>query len=123
MFMSRQFIGTIPDSLIESAHLEGASEWRIIFRIVFPLSKALLSTLAILTFLGSWNSFMGPLIFLLNDKLFTLPIVIALLQGRFSDRQNVEMAGAMVSIIPVLILFFFFQKQVVASLANTGLKE
>ncbi|HWD37581.1 MAG TPA: carbohydrate ABC transporter permease [Fimbriimonas sp.] len=123
VFLARQFISSIPDSLIESARLEGASELRIIFRIIFPLSKALLATLGILSFLGSWNSFLGPLIILLTESRYTLPLVVALLQGRFADRQNVEMAGAMVSIIPVLILFFFFQRQVVASLANTGLKE
>jgi multiple sugar transport system permease protein len=123
VFLARQFVSTIPDSLIESARIEGASELRIIFKIVFPLSKALLATLGILSFLGSWNSFLGPLIILLSESRYTLPLVVALLQGRFADRQNVEMAGAMVSIIPVLILFFFFQRQVVASLANTGLKE
>jgi len=123
VFLARQFITSIPDSLLESARLEGASELRIIFRIVFPLSKALLATLGILSFLGSWNNFLGPLIFLLSESKYTLPLVVALLQGRFADRQNVEMAGAMVSIIPVLVLFFFFQRQVVASLANTGLKD
>ena len=88
-----------------------------------PLSKPLLATLGIFTFLGAWNSFLGPLIILLDEKKFTLPLVIAMLQGRFVGKENVQMAGAMLSILPVLLVFFVFQKQIVESLANTGLKE
>jgi len=88
-----------------------------------PLSKPLLATLGIMTFLGSWNSFLGPLIILLDEKKFTLPLVIAMLQGRFPGKDNMQMAGAMISILPVLILFFVFQRQIVASLAGTGSKE
>lgn len=123
VFLARQFIEKIPDSLIECAKLEGCSEFSIFLRIIWPLSKPLIATLAILTFLGSWNSFLGPLLFLLDEKLYTLPLVISLLQGRFPGRDNVQMAGALISITPVMILFFIFQKQVVASLANSGLKE
>lgn len=123
VFLSRQFIEKIPDSLIESAKLEGFSEWRIFGAIVLPLSRPLLATLGILTFLGSWNSFLGPLIILLDEKKFTLPLVVAMLQGRFPGRDNMQMAGAMVSILPVLLLFFVFQRQIVQSLASSGLKE
>jgi len=96
---------------------------RIFFSIVLPLSKPLLATLGIMTFLGSWNSFLGPLIVLLDEKKFTLPLVVAMLQGRFPGKDNMQMAGAMVSILPVLILFFIFQRQIVQSLASSGLKE
>lgn len=123
VFLARQFIEKIPDSLIECARLEGCSEFRIYWRIIMPISKPLIATLGILTFLGSWNSFLGPLIVLLNEKLFTLPLVISMLQGRFPGKDNVQMAGAMISILPVLILFFIFQKQVVESLASSGLKD
>jgi multiple sugar transport system permease protein len=123
VFLARQFIEKIPDSLIESAKLEGLGEWRIFLSIILPLSKPLLATLGILTFLGSWNNFMGPLIILLDEKKFTLPLVVALLQGRFPGKDNMQMAGAMISILPVLILFFFFQRQIVQSLATSGLKE
>ncbi|HLK55601.1 MAG TPA: carbohydrate ABC transporter permease [Chthonomonadaceae bacterium] len=123
VFLARQFIERIPDSLIESARLEGFSEWRIFASIILPLSKPLLATLGILTFLGSWNSFVGPLIILLDEKKFTLPLVVAMLQGRFPGKDNMQMAGAMVSILPVLILFFLFQRQIVQSLATSGLKE
>jgi multiple sugar transport system permease protein len=123
VFLSRQFIEKIPDSLIESAQMEGFTEWRIFGSIILPLSKPLLATLGILTFLGSWNSFLGPLIILLDEKKFTLPLVIAMLQGRFPNKDNMQMAGAMVSILPVLVLFFVFQRQIVQSLASSGLKE
>ena len=123
VFLARQFIQKLPDSLIESAKIEGCNEARIFVSIVMPLSRPLLATLGILTFLGSWNSFLGPLIILLNEKKFTLPLVVAMLQGRFPGRDNVQMAGAVVSILPVLVLFFIFQKQIVQSLASSGLKE
>jgi multiple sugar transport system permease protein len=123
VFLARQFIEKIPDSLLESAKIEGAGETRIFASIVLPLTKSLLATLAILTFLGSWNSFVGPLIILLDERKYTLPLVVAMLQGRFPGKENVQMAGAMVSILPVLILFLFFQRQIVQSLATSGLKE
>lgn len=123
VFLARQFIEKIPDSLIESAKLDGAKETRIFGSVILPLTKPLLATLAILTFLGSWNSFVGPLIILLDERKFTLPLVVAMLQGRFPGADNKQMAGAMISILPVLILFFFFQKQIVQSLASSGLKE
>lgn len=123
VFLARQFIEKIPESLLECARMEGFNEWRIFLLIILPLSKPLLATLGILTFLGSWNSFVGPLIILLDENKFTLPLVVALLQGRFPGKDNMQMAGAMVSILPVLILFFVFQRQIVQSLATSGLKE
>ncbi|MBN9502921.1 MAG: hypothetical protein BGO01_20150 [Armatimonadetes bacterium 55-13] len=123
VFLARQFIEKIPDSLLESAKLDGASEPRIFWSMILPLTKPLLATLGILTFLGSWNSFIGPLIILLDEKKFTLPLVIAMLQGRFPGKDNMQMAGAMISILPVLVIFFLFQKQIVSSLASSGLKE
>ncbi len=123
VFLARQFIEKIPDSLLESAKLDGATEVRIFRSLILPLTKPLLATLGILTFLGSWNSFVGPLIILLDEKKFTLPLVIAMLQGRFTGQDNVQMAGALVSIFPVLVIFFLFQKQIVSSLASSGLKE
>ncbi len=123
VFLSRQFIEKLPDSLIDSAKMDGLAEWGIFVRMIMPLSKPLLATLAIFTFLGSWNSFLGPLIILQDEKKFTLPLVIAMLQGRFQGKENVQMAGAVMSILPVLIIFFIFQRQIVESLANTGLKE
>lgn len=123
VFLARQFIDKIPDSLVESATLDGSTEVRTFLAIIMPLSKPLLATLGIMTFLGSWNSFVGPLIILLDEKKYTLPLVVAMLQGRFPGKENMMMAGAMVSVLPVLVLFFIFQRQIVESLANSGLKE
>ena len=123
VFLSRQFIEKIPNDLIDAARVDGCTEISIYKNVILPLSKPLLATLAILTFLGSWNNFVGPLIFLLDEEKFTLPLIIALLQGRFIGRENIQMAGAVLSILPVLVVFFIFQKQIVQSLASTGLKE
>lgn len=123
VFLSRQFVRNIPDSLIEAARIDGCSEIRIFATVVMPLCKPLLATLGIFTFLASWNSFLGPLVILRDEHLLTLPLVMALLQGRFTGNQNVQMAGAVISIVPVLLIFFAFQKQIVESLASSGLKE
>ncbi len=123
VFLARQFIEKIPDSLIDVARVDGLGEVRIFANIIMPLSKPLVATLGILTFLGSWNSFIGPLLILLDERKFTLPLLIAMLQGRFPGNENIQMAGAMLSILPVLVLFFMFQRQIVESLASSGLKE
>ncbi|MFB3897092.1 MAG: carbohydrate ABC transporter permease [bacterium] len=122
VFLAKQFIESIPDDLIDAAKIDGCPDFLIYTWIIVPLSKALLATLAILTFLGSWNSFIGPLIFLLDEERYTLPLGIALLQGRYTGAENIQMAGAALAIIPVLIIFFFFQKQIVKSLSTSGLK-
>ncbi len=123
VFLSKQFMASVPDSLLESARIEGAGDFKVYWSVVMPLSKPLLATLGILTFLGSWNNLVGPLIVLLDEKKYTLPLAVAMLQGRFPGKENIQMAGAVVAIVPVLILFMVFQKQIVASLASTGLKE
>lgn len=123
VFLSRQFIEKIPDSLIESAKLDGAGEFRVYFCLILPLARPLLATLGILTFLGSWNNLVGPLIMLVDENKFTLPIAVSMLQGRFPGQDNSQMAGAMISIVPLLIIFAFFQRQIVNSLASSGLKE
>lgn len=123
VFLSRQFIASIPDALIEAAKIDGCTEVSIFARLIMPLSKPLLATLGIFTFLASWNSFLGPLVILRDEQLLTLPLVMALLQGRFTGNENVQMAGAVISIVPVLLIFFVFQRQIVESLANSGLKE
>ncbi|MHB8635838.1 MAG: carbohydrate ABC transporter permease [Fimbriimonadaceae bacterium] len=123
VFLARQFMHKIPDSLIESAKLDGCGEVRVFRSIVLPNVKPLLATLGILTFLGSWNSFVAPLIMLLDEKKYPLPLVISLLQGRFPYKDNVQMAGAVISIAPVLLLFLVFQRQIVQSLAGSALKE
>lgn len=122
-FLARQFIEDVPDSLIEAARIDGCGPFRVYWQIILPLSRPLLATLGILTFLWNWNNFIGPLIFILDESKFTLPLGLALLQGRYTKLENIQMAGAALAILPVLVLFFFFQKQIVKSLSTSGLKE
>ncbi len=123
VFLSRQFISKIPKDLIQAARVDGCSEWRIFFQIILPLCRPLLASIGILSFLGSWNGFIGPMIYLLDEDRYTIPLVISMLQGRFGGQENVQMAGSLLSIVPALIFFFIFQKQIVSSFANSGLKE
>ncbi len=123
VFLSRQFISKIPNDLIQAARVDGCSEVRIFFQIVLPCCRPLLASIGILSFLGAWNSFIGPMIYLLDEGKYTTPLVISMLQGRFSNLENVQMAGSLLSILPALILFFVFQKQIVNSFASSGLKE
>ncbi len=122
IFLSRQFIQEIPDALIDAARIDGASDFRVYWQIILPLSKPLLATLAILTFLYNWNNFISPLIYIFDESKYTLPLGLSLLQGRYTNWENVQMAGAALAIIPVLVLFFIFQKQIVKSLSTSGLK-
>jgi len=122
VFLSRQFIREIPDALLDAARIDGCNDWQVFWKVVLPLSKPLLATLGILTFLHNWNSFLGPLIYLLDEKLFTLPLGLSLLQGRYTRAENVQMAGAALAVIPVLLVFLLFQKQIVKSLTTSGLK-
>jgi multiple sugar transport system permease protein len=123
IYLSRQFMTKIPDILLQAARLDGCSEYRIYFQIVVPLCQPLFATIGILTFLGSWNSFIGPMVYLFDEDMYTLPLVIAMLQGRFKTQESIQMAGSMLSILPVLLLFFFLQKHIIDSFANSGLKE
>ncbi len=123
VFLSRQFISKIPNDLIQAARVDGCSEVRLFFQIVLPCCRPLLASIGILSFLGAWNSFIGPMIYLLDESMYTTPLVISMLQGRFSNLENVQMAGSLLSILPALVLFFVFQKQIVNSFASSGLKE
>lgn len=123
VFLARQFMLKIPDVILQAARIDGCSEMRIFFQIVLPLCRPLIATIGILSFLGSWNSFIGPMVYLFDETTYTLPLVISMLQGRFSGQENILMAGALLSIVPVLFIFFLMQKQIIDSFANSGLKE
>ena len=123
VFLMRQFLLTIPDDLLEAARVDGASEWRIFWRIVLPLCRPALATLAILTFLTSWNNFLWPLVVATTDDRYTLPVALAL----YSIGQNriyfgLLLAGAVAVVIPVLIVFLALQRHFMRGIATTGLK-
>ncbi len=122
VFLMRQFFLTLPTQLMEAAVIDGAGYPRIFFQIFFPLTKPVVSTLGIFCFMGSWNDFLWPLITLQSTPLKTLPIGLASFQGLYGVEYNLLMAGGVLSVIPVLIVFLMAQKQFVEGIALTGLK-
>lgn len=123
VFLMRQFLQAIPDDLLEAARVDGAGEWRIFFRIVLPLCKPALATLAILTFLASWNNFLWPLVVATTEDKYTLPVALALYSvGQNQIYYGLLLAGAVVVVLPVLIVFLVLQRHFLRGIATTGLK-
>lgn len=123
VFLMRQFIMGIPDALIEAARIDGAGEVRIFARVVMPLCGAPLATLAILTFLGSWNNFLWPLVVAQNEDMYTLPVALSLYStGQNATNYGVLLAGSVLVITPVLALFVALQRYFIQGIALTGVK-
>ena len=122
IFLMRQFMHAIPDDLIDAARIDGASEWRIYFRIVLPLSTAAIAALGIFTFMAAWDDFLWPLVILDEPHLYTLPLGLSQLRGRFGSDVASMAAGATVSVLPVLIVYFFAQRRFIEGIALTGVK-
>jgi len=110
IFLIRQYMLSIPDSLIEAARMDGASDFRIYWSVILPLAKPILVTLAIFTFMGAWNDFLWPLIVLTRDSMYTLPVALANLMGEHAQDTELMMAGSVLTILPVLIVFLVLQK-------------
>lgn len=123
VFLMRQFISDIPDELLEAARIDGASELRLFTRVVLPLCGPALATLAILTFLASWNNFLWPLVVSQSADLYTLPIALSLYStGQHSTNYGLLLAGSVLVIAPILVLFAFLQRWFIQGIATTGLK-
>jgi multiple sugar transport system permease protein len=123
VFLMRQFISTLPDELIDAARVDGCRELAIFWRVILPLTRPALATLGIITFLGSWNSFLWPLVVAQNQDQYTLPVGLALASsGQSFTRYGILLAGAVVVLLPVMLVFLRFQRQFVAGIATTGLK-
>ncbi|MFA6985562.1 MAG: carbohydrate ABC transporter permease [Arenimonas sp.] len=110
IFLIRQYARTLPDELLEAARIDGAGEFRIFWQIVMPALKPILVTLAIFSFLGSWNDFMWPLIVLTDGHLHTLPVALASLSREHVQDNEMMMAGSVVTVLPVLFLFLSLQR-------------
>lgn len=110
IFLLRQFYMTIPNELIEAAKMEGASHFYIWRKIGMPLTKPALATVAIFSFNGAWNDFLGPLLYLNNENLYTLQLGLQVFKGQMSTQWNYLMAGSLLVLLPVIVLFFIFQK-------------
>jgi len=123
VFLMRQFIRSIPDSLIEAARIDGAGEFRIFARIVLPLSGPPLATLGILTFLASWNNFLWPLVVAQNQDRYTLPVALSLYStGEQATNYGLLLAGSVMVITPIVAAFIALQRWFVQGVATTGLK-
>ena len=123
VFLMRQFISGIPDELLDAARVDGAGEHYIFWRIVMPLCGPAVATLSILTFLGSWNSFLWPLVVATSEEMYTLPVAIALFAtGQQETNIALLMAGSVVVILPVLIVFIVLQRYFTQGIAMTGIK-
>jgi multiple sugar transport system permease protein len=121
IFFLRQFFRTLPVEYEESARVDGASRLKVLWRIVLPLSLPALATLAALTFLDSWNNFLWPLIAITSTNQMTLPLGLATFQGAHSTEWTLLMAGNVMSLAPMLLIFFLAQRYFIRSVAATGL--
>jgi multiple sugar transport system permease protein len=122
IFLVRQYARSIPDELIEAARIDGAGEWRIFGSIVLPMLKPVLVTLAIFTFMGSWNDFMWPLIVLTDQSNYTLPVALASLSREHMQDVEMMMAGAVLTVLPVLLLFLMLQRYYIQGLLLGSVK-
>ena len=124
IFLLRQFFMGIPSELVDAALIDGAGHLQILLRIFIPLSKPALATVAIFAFIGNWNNFLGPLIYLRSEHLHTLPLGLQAFQGYYGNTDwQYMMAIATISLIPVLVIFFFGQKLFVQGIALSGVKR
>jgi multiple sugar transport system permease protein len=123
IFLLRQFFRTIPFELSEAARIDGCSEWAIFRQVVLPLAKPALAVVALFHFMGTWRDFLGPLIYLMDQKTFTLSLGLQFYQSQHGGTQwHLLMAASTIVIAPVIVLFFFTQKQFIQGIAVTGIK-
>ncbi len=123
VFLMRQFMMGIPEALLEAARIDGAGEWRIFFRVVLPLCGPPIATLSILTFLGSWNNFLWPLVAAQSEDKYTLPIALTLYsKGQDATNYGLLLAGSVLVIAPIVVLFLALQRFFVQSVVSSGIK-
>jgi len=123
IFLVRQYAQSIPDSLLDAARIDGAGEFRLYWSIVLPVCRPVLVTLAIITFLGSWNDFLWPLIVLTDQDMYTLPVALANLLGEHVQDTELMMASAVLTVLPVVVVFLALQRYYIAGIVSGALKE
>ena len=123
VFLMRQFFMTIPKEVMEAARLDGCSEGRILWRIIVPISRPIIITATLLAFIFGWNNFMWPLIVTNSNSLNVLTVGIVNFNSNFSVQWNLILAGALVALVPMVILFAIFQKHIVNSISLTGINR
>lgn len=122
IFMLRQKMMGINDSFVEAAIIDGASHFQIFAKVIFPLSSGVIATLGVMSFMGSWNDYLLPLVMISDKKKFTMPLILNSLNGQYGSDYNLLMAGSLISIIPILIVFMFAQKYFRSGLQIGGIK-
>jgi multiple sugar transport system permease protein len=120
IFLLVQFFRTLPEEMAESARLEGAGEWTIFCRLLLPLAKPALATCALFQFLGSWNDFMGPLLYINDPSKYTLAYGLQQFYSSYGGKWGQLMAGSVLFTLPIIVLFFFAQKTFIQGIATTG---
>ena len=123
VFMLCQFMRAVPEALEEAAMLDGCTPLGVFLNVTLPLCGPAVATLGILTFIGSWNDFLGPLVFMDSVRNYTLPAGIALYQASYYTQYGLTFATSVLATAPLVIVFLAFQRQIVESLASTGLKD
>jgi multiple sugar transport system permease protein len=122
IFLLRQAVAGVPTELDEAATLDGASHLRIFTTIVLPLIRPTLATVAVFAFMSSWNSFLWPLVVIRSPEFMTLPLGLSTLQGQFTTEWDVVMAGSVLSIVPIAVVYLLAQRHIIAGIAHTGIK-
>jgi multiple sugar transport system permease protein len=122
IFLLKQAVDGVPKELDEAARLDGAGHLRIWAQVVMPLVRPAMAALIVFAFMESWNSFLWPLVAIRSPELMTLPLGLSYLQGQFTTDWNIVMAGSVVSILPIVVVYLFAQKHIIAGMAHTGLK-
>ena len=122
IFLMVQYIRTIPRDMDEAARIDGAGTWTVLYRIILPMCKPVLAVMVVFTFLWVWNDFLQPLIYLSDFNTYPISVGLAFFKGRYSVEWNLFMAARLVSILPVLVLYFFAQKHLIGGIASLGLK-
>ena len=122
VFLMRQFYLTIPDEISEAARLDGLTEYGIWARIILPLSKPALASLALLTFVNTWNDYMGPFIYLTDNSLWTVQLGLRSFIGQYDAEYAMIMTGSVLSVLPILVVFLLGQRYFVRGIATTGVK-
>lgn len=122
VFLMRQYYMTIPDELCEAARIDGLSEYGIWARVILPLSKPALASLALLTFVNTWNDYMGPFIYLTSNRLWTVQLGLRSFVGQFDAEYAMIMTGSVISVVPILIIFLIGQRYFIQGIATSGMK-
>ena len=122
VFIFKQFFDGIPRELEEAARIDGASQWKIYWSVIMPLSRPVVAAVTILTFVGVWNNLLLPLFVLSNPNLMTIPVGLATVQGSFGQRYADIQAGAILAALPLIILYLIFQRRIVEGVTGSGLK-